>query len=201
MPERFEGFWERLAELHPGAEFVTWTEPPEWIPHRDLYESLDPLAGRSDHLRYAVMAHEGGVYVDADVQPLRPFDDLLADDWPFMAWESDERLCPTVIGGPAGHPALQALVDELPAWVAACDSDDPVKRTGPEFVTATWRGRDDVRRLPPWTFYPVGPSERALLREPSPERSYAVHHWAAGWKDRGRTPGATQHRPATRTRT
>lgn len=184
IPTWAEDNWRGFQELHPGWEFRTWTsgdEAREWVRNRDLFDSVDQVAGRTDVLRYEIVARLGGIYVDTDVEALRPFDALLDGD-PFMGWENDRRICPTVIGGEPHHPALEVLVDELPAWAALHEHADAATRTGPEFVTQLWRDRDDVRRFPPAAFYPVGWWEKHLLGKVAyPSETFAVHHWAKGW--------------------
>lgn len=184
VPERYETFWRSLQELHPGWEFVTWDDSSklDWLRCRSVYDAATTHAGRSDVLRYEIIAKHGGVYVDCDVEGIKPFDPLLADDKPFIAWENTNLLCPTVIGAPPEHPALSDLLDALPAWEQTHRGTPPNIQTGPEFITAAWRERDDVRRLPPSAFYPIGWWEKHLLGKVAyPPETYSVHHWDKGW--------------------
>jgi len=193
VPERFEGYWRRLHQLHPRWKFRTWGRTEDLLPllkNRALFESLSEgrasYGFRSDIARYELLAAFGGVYVDTDIEPLRRFDPLLEDGRPFIAWCSDKELDPSVIGSPAGHPAIRQLVDELAQvreWCLQGNPMTPPGTTGPTYVTARWRWRDDVRRLPPVTFFPYHWSRMQDDHPPWPERSYAIHHWSAGWKD------------------
>jgi mannosyltransferase OCH1-like enzyme len=182
IPEVFEGYWRTFQRLHPGWRFVTWatSESLGWLRCLDVFQRQTTWAGKSDVARYEVLARFGGIYVDTDVEPLRAFDDLL-DGPPFAAWEDTRMICPTVMGSPATHPAIEALVEGLPRWANARAHRPPNQQTGPYFLTKMWRHRPDVRLLPPETFYPVHWSERARLGGPYPAGSYAVHHWNAGW--------------------
>lgn len=197
IPERFEEYWRRLQEMHPDWEFVTWSRSGEldWLRCRREFDGAQTAAGKADVLRYEIMYRHGGVYVDTDVEPLRPFDPLLKDPRPFAAWENDRLLCITVLGSPPQHPAFDAVLSALPEHVRQNRGKPPNYETGPEFFTTVWRGRDDVRRLPPMAFYPVGWWEKHLLGGPYPPESYAVHHWVSGWKDElaGRRTPATTH--------
>jgi mannosyltransferase OCH1-like enzyme len=163
--------------------------------NRAVFEQVSTHAGRSDVLRYELLARYGGVYVDTDVQPLLPFDPLLAEAGCFIAWqddgntdawtygEVDRLMCPTVMGSEPGHPAIQALLDALPEWVAAHPDATPDLQTGPVFVSKVWQGRSDVRVLPSATFYPVPAGHRPRPGTRYPRRgTYAVHHWAASWQ-------------------
>lgn len=188
-PEHFEGYWQEFHRLHPEYGFMTWnnssTEALPFMRCRREFEQAKTWAGKSDVLRYEILYEVGGIYVDADVQPLRPFDDLLEDDRPFIGWEDENLLCPTVMGAPPQHPAIGALLLALPAWFHKYRNAQPNRQTGPYFVTKHLRGRSDVRLLEPDAFYPVHWSEKRKLGGPYPERSYAVHHWAAGWLPNG----------------
>jgi len=182
VPSRFDAYWNGLQALHPGWEFVTWDDSNalDWLVCRTEFDQASTHAGRSDVLRYEILARHGGVYVDTDVEGLRPFDELL-DGTPFAGWEDDNMICPTVMGAEAGHPAITELLDNLPRWVARYRHQPPNRQTGPYFLTRYWRWRPDVRLFPSVTFYPVGWWEKSRLGGPYPEESYTVHHWSASW--------------------
>lgn len=182
VPIGFEVFWRRLKDLHPGWQFVTWSDSGEldFMRCREVFDAATTHAGRSDVLRYEVLATFGGIYLDTDVEPLRAFDELLEGD-PFAGWEDDRLICPTVMGSEAGAPAIEALIRDLPAWAARHAGRPPNQQTGPHFLTHEWRRRLDVRLLRPRAFYPVHWSRKRDLGGPYPPESFAVHHWAAGW--------------------
>ena len=182
--------------MHPGWEFRThsdYDETRSWIQNKALFDktleaaAADPERFKDfaygsipDIVRFEIIATLGGIYIDVDFEPLRPFDDLL-DIGPFTGWESREFLCCALMGGPKGHPASQALVDALPVWAEKNWDKRAVDRTGPRFFTSVWSGRDDVTRFPPMMFFPVSWDEKDRLGGPYPPESYAVHHWNAGW--------------------
>lgn len=182
IESRFEEFWDRFAALHPGWDLATWSRSADlgWMANLDAFTAAKTWAGKSDIARYEIVHRYGGVYVDCDVEPLRAFDELL-EGAPFAGWENDRLICPTVIGAPAGHPAMAALVDGLPAWIKRHRGRPPNIQTGPHYLTRMWRDRTDVRLLDREAFYPVGWWERAKLGGPYPPESFSVHHWNQGW--------------------
>jgi inositol phosphorylceramide mannosyltransferase catalytic subunit len=182
IPAQFEEFWDRFKELNPGWEFVTWSSPErlDWLRCGEVFDRQTTHAGRSDVLRYEVLARWGGVYVDTDVEPLRPFDALLEGE-PFAAWEDANLLCPTVMGSTPNHPAVLALLDSLPWWSWTFRKAQPNRQTGPYFLTYVWKKRTDVRLFPPVSFFPVHWSEKAKLGGPYPAESFAAHWWNASW--------------------
>jgi len=192
IPDEFEAYWAGFKRLMPDWEFFTWNDSGDlgWMQNRREFDEATTDAGRSDVLRYELMATFGGVYVDTDVECLRSFDPLLAGD-PFIGWEDHNLLCPTVMGAPAHHPAMVALLAALPSWFRRYRGAKPNRQTGPYFATSVLRGRSDVTLLPPVAFYPVHWSAKRDLGGPYPAESYAVHHWAAGW-----LPNGPPQRPA-----
>lgn len=186
VPPIYEVFWMKFQELHPDWEFRTWNDSTEALDFMDLnylWDEVNPIAGRTDLLRYEIMAKIGGVYVDTDVEPLQSFESLLEVETPFLAWEAEDRLCPTVIGAPPNNPPFVEFVEYLPGWIDGTrgKTTDPVLVTGPIPLTEFMTGREDIRRLPPYYFYPVGPLERKLIGGDYHPDSLAVHHWSKGW--------------------
>ena len=180
IPEPFETYWRAWRDLHPGWELLTWTERElVGLVNQALYEEMPTLAGKADVARYDILASHGGVYVDCDVEPLRDISPLLDGVGAFCGWEDGDNITNAVMGSEQGHPAALALATELPGWAAAYSADLPNRRTGPAFLMAFWRYREDVVKFPPVTFYPIPPGGQG--QAPWPEESYAVHHWAKSW--------------------
>lgn len=210
IPPMFEDFWRRWQQLHPHWECRTWTDADDysWLRNKRLFETRTTPSGQSDVLRIELLAKFGGVYVDADMEPIRPLDPLLVPGGvfastqerpyydqgvmtetavigaePFAAREDEHTIAWGAIGSGRGHPAIEALRDAMPAWVRAHPHDPPNVQTGPVFLTHVWRSRTDVRILPRETFYPVLWTDRHKLRPGGryPKNVYAVHHWAHSW--------------------
>lgn len=193
VPERYETFWAKFQELHPGWEFITLASPNlMWMRKhvKAVYDQCTTHAGRSDVLRYEVVYQFGGVYVDCDVEPLKSFEPLIHTDKAFAGWEDSRMICPTVIGAPIEHPALGELLDVLPEWFEAHRDAPPNVSTGPHLITRLWRWRDDVTLYPPVTFYSVHWSNKKALGGPYPEEAVSIHHWDARW-----LPGGPPQRP------
>lgn len=105
--------WRRVLY---GYQVVEWNEG-------DL--RLDELAGRnrflkrclelrlwafaSDYLRLYVLFHEGGIYLDTDVEVVRPFDALLGNKM-FVGLEDNGYIGTGVIGAEKGNPTIGRLL-------------------------------------------------------------------------------------------
>lgn len=181
IPQAFDEYWAGWQALMPTWRFVTWTTPPRLQNAREFAASRT-LAGKADVLRYEVVLAHGGVYVDCDEEPLRPLEDLdLGGREAFAGIESPGWIANGVLGAVAGHPAVAAVVADLPASFRRHGPRHPVHATGPGLLTRTWLERSDVCLLPPVTFYPVHWTRKAELGGPYPAEAFGVQHWAHSW--------------------
>jgi mannosyltransferase OCH1-like enzyme len=192
IPDLFERWWDAFQQLHPDYDFLTIREP-DLIPPElmNIYQDCDTLAGRSDVLRYVAVCHHGGIYVDTDVMPLRPFDDLLVDPSPFAGKRSSISFESAVFGCPAQHPVIADLIKALPDWYWQHPGRAASVRTGPAFFSSVWFGRPDVRHLPASAFYPyngfMAPKRNEKMRiftaRSFPPNMYCAHfsnhHWGS----------------------
>ncbi len=83
-PKRPPGFFLKFREswqkLHPDWEYKLWTDD-DLVGYdfdlRDLFDQSENYGEKSDILRCELLLKHGGVYVDADFECLKPFDELL----------------------------------------------------------------------------------------------------------------------------
>nr|WP_288660993.1 glycosyltransferase [uncultured Alistipes sp.] len=93
-PERVRQCMESWREILPGYEIVRWDErrfdvnSVPWV--REAVERKK-YAFAADYIRHYALYHEGGIYLDTDVEVLKPFDDLL-DAEMFAAIETEESV-------------------------------------------------------------------------------------------------------------
>ncbi len=181
MPDLFAGFVDGWADLHPSWDVKVWGEDDLTdLTNQAIYDSArGDHAGqlRSDVARYEILRDHGGVYLDCDMEPLRPIDGLCGS-LAFAAWETDSRwVGNAVLGSVPGHPLWGELIAALPASVAASKpTDRPTLVSGPQFFTPRVRHRTDVRILSSASFYPYRWDQLDRASD-DPGDAYAVHHW------------------------
>tara|TARA_R110000868_G_scaffold265626_2_gene524528 strand:+ start:912 stop:1568 length:657 start_codon:yes stop_codon:yes gene_type:complete len=157
IPSKFQEWWEELKEMHPDYEFVTITN---WNGFnlspaiKNIINNVDSYAGISDIARILALYQFGGIYVDTDVKPLKSFNSLIDDDRPFVGLRSSKSFESAIMGSPRGHIAFKELIETLPEWFNNHKGRSASVQTGPAFVSSVLFGREDVRHLPPKTFYP-----------------------------------------------
>jgi hypothetical protein len=183
-----ERWWEAWQAIHPGWVFRTWRDPidpsrfPLTGPHWGLVRHGAQLA---DLVRLEVLWNEGGIYLDSDMEPLRPLDPLLPLS-AFAAWEDAARVPNAVIGAVPSHPAIWECMHLAVTRLNEGEADITIA-TGPGVLTDVLPWRADVLVLPPGTFYPVHYHEmkryRVRPRDIRAEQPWAfgMHHWAGSW--------------------
>lgn len=171
----------------PGYEIIKWNEDnfditmDPWM-HRMHKEGKYAFA--SDWARLQVLREHGGIYLDTDVELMKPFDDFLAAEM-FWGFEYDCYLATCVIGSAPGHPLLDLLLAEYHSRTDAPINNSIVTkfflRHFPEF-----RLNNSEQRLTGGIR--VLPKEYFSVPSFNPEANYCRHHgsnlWRIGGKDK-----------------
>lgn len=189
MPEEFRVWGEKWAALNPGFVRKLWTD-------RDVelmtlrckleYDMADSPAMKADILRYEILYAEGGVYIDCDVEPLKPIHTIITPNLRGFVCLEDHRgpwFGNAVLGACVGHPFFDKLLNELPDNVTRTWHRPPNERTGPVFLTNNWR-QGDTTVFPRTWFYPYSHTEKERRGEKF-HGSFGVHHWMGSWLTEG----------------
>jgi hypothetical protein len=173
---------------HPEWEHRVWTDDNLPTLRNDKeFRAAPSLAQKADVLRYELLLEHGGLYVDTDFECYRSLDERLTGPTLVMASEYG-CLTNSIMAGDAGHPYLQALVDELPERLATSgDSVLPHVSSGPSFVDKVFCDMGlafdpDVLLLPSDYFFPAWTFVKHL-KEQSSQKLYARHHEMATWRE------------------
>jgi mannosyltransferase OCH1-like enzyme len=177
LPED-QGPWiESWRRRHPGWEHRLWTEDdlPEDPLRPEILERLRAPVERADILRLEILFRHGGLYVDTDLECLRPLDDLLAGEDFVGVCHKPGRITNTAIAAAPGHPFLErALAEVRPMQTYWSNASEGLKEVaGPRLFERLVPDYPDITLLEPPLFFPATPEER--------ESAYAVHHMARGW--------------------
>jgi hypothetical protein len=188
MPDQHREWGETWRRHHPGWEHRLWTDAE--VPTSGATARARNVVERSDAARYEVLRRHGGVYVDTDMECLRPLDPLLEGVRVFAAYEVPGRLCNAVLGTIPGHPAMEQLVRLVDR---TSGTGHFPSSTGPPLVTQVLETIPDVTLFGPERFYPYLWDEPQGNAGSYPD-AYAVHHWAMSWKQLD--PGGAPSQPA-----
>jgi inositol phosphorylceramide mannosyltransferase catalytic subunit len=210
---RYRASWRKR---HPDWEFRLWTDRhnrrfierhyPGFLAQFDAYPH--PIQ-RADAVRYFLLHHFGGLYIDLDFLCLKAIDPLLAGQNCVLGLEPTEHcrefqveqiVCNALMAATPSHPFFAHLIDQLPRYAQRSDTVQPVlETTGPFMLTNVYAespARDSVALLPSQYFYPLTREQGDVFRETgrapiSLHAAYAVHlHLGTWWRK-----DPLEHRP------
>lgn len=143
------------------------------------------LAALSDVVRLEVVAREGGVYADLDVECFQPIDGLLEGVTLFCADECGPCCGNYLFGASKNHPAMWTCVRELQLHLADLPPrTSPVIATGPHYLNTKLRRHDDLVLFPWPLFNPLWAWFDPGRVEHWPSVSYGNHHYKGTWYER-----------------
>jgi len=179
LPEEHRPLMKSWKRHHPDWEFRLWTEDnlPEDPIRPEIAERLRAPVERADILRLEILYRHGGVYVDTDLECLRPIDEALAGSDFVGVCLKPGRMTNTFIAAAPGHPLLHRALHELRPmehYFSLQSPPDALKAVaGPVFLRRLVVDFPDVKLLEPPAFFPADDAER--------ERALGVHHIARSW--------------------
>lgn len=173
VPQAHVEYGDSWQKLHPDWELRLWTDAD--VPSPPGVERARNVGERADLIRYEILRRHGGIYVDTDVECLRPIDTLLEGVTAFAAYEVPGRLCNAVIGAVPGHAAFTRAT-ELAAVTVGRGTYPQATATA--FLTYVFERFEDVTLFGPERFYPTLWEGTQNVGEDAP---YAAHHWARSW--------------------
>jgi mannosyltransferase OCH1-like enzyme len=179
LPEDHPKWIESWKRQHPTWEHRLWTEEnlPDDPIRPEILERLRAPVERADILRLEILYRHGGVYVDADVECLRPVDEALGDAEFVGVCMKPGRVTNTFIASVPGHPLLKRALSEVRPmdvyWTLSAPTEVLKEVAGPPFLRRLVADYPDVRLLDPPLLFPSTAEER--------QRAIGVHHTARTW--------------------
>lgn len=183
--------WKQFA---PDYEIIEWNESnfdiKKYKYAEQAYEAKK-YAFVSDVARFDILYNEGGIYVDTDVEFLKPIDTFLADEL-FMGYSQNGLVASGLITGCSKHNILLKeillyyenheflLLNGRPNTtnVVTIVSDILIERGF--ILDGTYMNRDGVVLYPAEYFDPYDYENKKMYIS---DKTYLIHHYAASWKN------------------
>ena len=175
----------------PDYEIICWNEERYDI-HQCEFTEQAYQAGKwafvADYVRLDVLVKYGGIYLDTDVELLKPIDYLLTEVC-FAGFESRDTVATGVIGCEKGNPVIKSLLAQYEAATFMLDGKQIIT-TGPILFTRLLRtqglrltGRrqtvHECTVYPCSVFYPTG---IPWIIGHFPAKTISVHHYSDSWR-------------------
>jgi len=183
MPPKLTAWSADWQRLHPKWDLQLWRESGEGKIATKGFEIVSNhpaqlaaachLSQRSNIWRYELINRFGGVYLDTDVEPIRPIDDLLAGVEAFASLmiahrDKKTQICLgcSVFGATLNHPWPSSLSSRLDTMDATIHGS-----LGSHYFSDVTDTHPEVTRFPPGVF---SASNKI-------SGGYAIHHWSSRW--------------------
>ena len=205
---------ETWKENMPDWEYRFWNRPmiheflKSTCPDFEVYYHSYPFdVQRWDAIRYLILYHIGGLYVDFDYECFKPLDVLLAGSTCCMGMEptvnsrvNNKSLIVgnALMAAKPKHPYMAAIIEDMKTNFATNyhhkESIQVMETTGPFMVTRVYEQRKrkrDVALLPADLVAPLTMREVLMLRTGNAhpdvlkkaETAYAVHYFFGSWTE------------------
>jgi len=138
----------------------------------------------SDVIRFDVLYKYGGIYLDVDMEVIRPLDELLNYD-AFLGYESPGRINAAIFGAKPQLEFINQCSLALDYHYKSLGKFRPI----PEIVTSVANSSDcsNIYIAPPHVFYPYNPFDetkpvKQLLWQDIKSNTLTIHHFQHSWK-------------------
>lgn len=194
-PDAHQGPWHEVVLITPGVNNHSLKALRELIDTGCPWQTNAAyLAALSDVVRMEIIAREGGVYLDLDVECFKPIDELLDGVTLFCADECGPCCGNYLFGARKNHPALWTCVRELQTHLAELAEQkaldglrvSPVVATGPYYLNLQLRKHADLVLFPWPLFNPLWAWFDPEQVEHWPSVSYSNHRYKGTWYSRNK---------------
>lgn len=196
LPDKFRNYIDGWKSLMPEYEFMEWNEDNFDLSVCKFAEeaySRQKYAFSADFIRIAVLKRYGGIYLDTDVEVLKPFDGLLENEF-FLGFENEAHVGSAVIGSVPDHPLVTAL---YAFYISTSFVNGKTLNMTPNVIYLTYllRANYGLKPTPVTQRLTDGESSSVTVYAPEyftpfnfntrkeniTENSYAVHRFANSW--------------------
>jgi len=197
VPEKFTAYINSWKQAHPNWEYRLWTDTDIEafnLENKKLYHAAVNYAERSDIARYEILYQQGGIFIDIDMECIKPID-ILHHTYDFFASLEPMAEAPflkkmvivsnAIIAACPNHPIIGYCVDRLKM---NSHHNDIILRTGPIFFTNVLLDSIESKEftnivLPASYFFPFGKNVKSkkLMEQCIKPETFGIHHWAGSW--------------------
>lgn len=198
IPESAKKCMESWEKFCPDYEIKLWNEENfnmnENLFIKQAYENKK-YAFVSDYARFKVLQEEGGIYLDTDVELLKPLDDLL-NVKAFMGFEKIENkvtgVAPGLIIGVEPHASFITDMIELYNSIEYCNANhERTAKSVVEYMTnylvdKGCKLNDEQQEIEGILIYPSKyfcPKDYESGKIMLSEETYSIHHYDSSWWD------------------
>lgn len=136
----------------------------------------------TDYLRIYYLYTEGGIYLDCDMEVLRPFDNLLNNDM-FVCRENDRLIANSIIGAKEEHPLLKEYLEKVENNFKG-DGElifEPAERLFTDLINGVYGRFGSTTTYSSDYFHPL---DEVTGKEKITDNTYTYHYFKRSWKNK-----------------
>lgn len=184
LPDDSKRYIDGWSELNPDFEIMKWDEsnfPIDFCSYSREAAKMKNWAFVSDVCRLYALSKFGGIYLDTDVELIKPLKPLL-DNETFVGYEGD-WIGTAVIGAQAGTKWVDTFLEFYKHRHFINSLGKPVRTPNPtlytRYIDPILQIDEKPRIYPKEVFYPTI-REGDILETIT--QTVSIHHYAASWK-------------------
>lgn len=140
----------------------------------------------ADYVRLHALYNHGGVYLDTDMELIKPLDDNLMLNKCFLGEESEGVVSGGIIAAEKSCEFIKLCIEEM----ERLHSIGQKYTTIPKIITSVYKKIDDSIKPTVYSkefFYPYNPYDNSqpikqLMHKNIKNNTYAIHHWEKSWE-------------------
>lgn len=182
LPDKYKKACESHGTIGYEHKFITLDDALKLsTKHRYLHEAIEAKKWIkvSDYMRMYYLVNEGGIYLDCDMEVIKPFDDLL-DNKMFVGRENDHIIGNSAIGAEKGHPLLIKYLDLVENNFRGNGEFifEPAERLFGDLVNGHYGKVGPVTTYSEEYFFPFNEKGEGEITE----NSHTIHGFTRSWK-------------------
>ncbi len=192
LPLKYREYQESWKNYHSGWQFCMWNESnitslENFDEH--LFNTCCCFSEKSDYLRVLILLEKWGVYVDTDIECLKPIDELCKDAV-FFIWREDTHYSTALFGSISQHRFLKKIHASFQKRLSIHSGKYSLDLISVKFVSKIINSFNLITQekiFPEHFFYPVHYLEYfdwMNIPLTSVVHSYSIHHYWWSWAPR-----------------
>ena len=194
FPKRIQRCIDSWSALCPDYKLMRWDENNSPLDANEYVQQAfiaQKWAFVSDYVRIHALKAFGGIYLDTDVELLRPLDDLLSHQ-AFIGFESDSQIATCVIAGEAEHPLFAEEEQAYHDRIFTRDDGSYDTTTNVSILTEHLVAhglicngmQQNVNNIEIYPSDYFSPKSLETGKITITSNTYAIHHFVASWMTR-----------------
>ena len=191
LPDDIKRYIDSWKKYCPDYEIVEWNEKNFDIKRVNYVEqayNAKKWAFITDYVRLYVLYNYGGIYMDTDVEVLKPLDQLLSLKG-FSGFENDTSIPTGIMAAEKGLPLIKNLMNEYDNANFIKENGDLDLTTNVTRITSYFKSRgfkwnNSKQIIEDFTIFPKDyfcPKDYRTLELVITKNTYTIHHFASSW--------------------